>query len=694
MSATDDILKENKRRIAAANSTFNPVSGEGSILARALLEIPDFPIPRQWLPKNMLLNRFVRRVKSAGSIRRFVELENGDYSDALADLVVQKLFRVRCRYDFAFWAATLVYIKRKGGGEDMLFSLNRPQRRLISRFEELRIAGKPIRIILLKARQWGGSTVIQIYMAWLQLIHKKGLNSLIVGNLLSASNEVKDMFDRMLKAYPADMLHNLCDAYSPSEKKVENVGSSKNIQRIIQRNCKIKLGTAEKPDSARGGDYNLVHCTEVGLWVTTENKTPKEIVQSACSGILYRPYTMIVYESTAKGVGTFFHGEYVAARDGKSQFESFFVPWYEIEQYSLSVDDPAAFADALYRFRSQKSVDDPRRQPGQYLWWLWQSGATLEAINWYVSERRKYTEHASMASEYPSDDIEAFANSGEMVFDKYTVEAMRRTCKAPRFRGSVSADADVGPDALKNIRLVPGGDENLSVWDMPEDDVVDGIRISDRYLAVVDLGKGFSRKADFSVITVFDRLYRMDGGQSYVVAQWYGKADMDRVAWLSAQIARLYNNALLVIEKNSLDTNGGRRVTESDHAPFVLNELKDYYPNLYARKQSPEEIRENAPRVYGFHTNVATKPVIIDNLQRVIRDSLYVERDENCINELLVYEKKEGGKYGAVDGHHDDLVMTRAIAMQIDLHEMPLPRQVSVNSNRIINKPAVSAATI
>ena len=693
MSVIDDILFENNRRNAEINSLFNPVTGEGSILERTKLTLPDFYIPIQFVPKNMMKNRFVKQLKASGSIKSFIEKFYGTADEELVGVVCNKLFRVRCRYDFAFWAATLVYIKRKGGGNDMLFRLNRPQRRIVSHLESLRLAGKPIRIILLKARQWGGSTVIQIYMAWLQLVHKKGLNSLIVGNLLSASNEVKDMFERMLKAYPVEMLYKLGENFNANAKITENVGSSKSIQRIIQRNCKIKLGTAEKPDSARGGDYNLVHCTEVGLWVTTQNKAPEQIVQSACSGVLYQPLTMIIYESTAKGVGSFFHKEYTAAKRGKSQFEPFFVPWFEIPKYSLKIDNPLEFAAKLYSERSQESVESVREQPGKYLWWLWETGATLEAINWYISERSKYSEHAGMASEYPSDDIEAFANSGEMVFNCYDVEPMRRTCKEPRFRGYISADDKTGDNALRNIRLKKGGNECLSIWDMPEDDVADGVKITNRYLVVVDVGKGFSEKADFSVITVFDRIYRMDCGPSYVVAQWYGKIDMDQLAWLSAQIATLYNNALLVIEKNTLDTNGGRRVTESDHAPFILNELKENYNNLYARKQSPEEIRDNAPRVYGFHTNVATKPVVIDTLKMAIRDGLYIERDTNCIDELLVYEKKKNGAYGAVDGHHDDLVMTRAIALYIDLKEMELPRQVQVNKKHIV-KSAVSAATI
>ncbi|MEB3373025.1 hypothetical protein SFC43_05050 [Bacteroides sp. CR5/BHMF/2] len=113
--------------------------------------------------------------------------------------VIEQFVRIRSREDFPFWAATFVYIKNKGGGEDVLFRLTRPQRRFVERLEKLRIAGKPIRIILLKARQWGGSTTSQLYMAWLQLLHKIGLNSLIIAHQGAGSDEIKDMFDRMIK---------------------------------------------------------------------------------------------------------------------------------------------------------------------------------------------------------------------------------------------------------------------------------------------------------------------------------------------------------------------------------------------------------------------------------------------------------------------------------------------------------------
>ena len=687
------IIKENERRNAEIYAKFDPLSGEGSVGERKRVVIDDFPISVQWLPVEMLRVPLVRQIVECGSVRAFLtDNLNVEYTEEDRLKVIEQFVRIRCRYDFAFWAAVFVYIKRKGGGEDILFRLSRPQRRFVERLERLRKAGKPIRIVLLKARQWGGSTVSQLYMAWLQLVHKVGLNSLIIAHQGAGSDEIKDMFDRMIKAYPVEMLHKLGEAYDANEPKLVGVGKSGSIYRVPQRNCKIKIGTAERPDSCRGGDYNLVHLSEVGLWKATEGKKPEDIVRSACSGVLYRPYTMIVYESTANGTGNFFQREYDMASKGKSQFEAMFVSWFDIEIYSTPVDDILSFAASLYDNRNNDNVASSREESGKYLWWLWEKGATIEAIHWYILERAKYNEHASMASEYPSDDVEAFVHSGTMVFDKYKVEAFKKYCKEPRFVGDVYADADEGKNALKNLRFVEDRQGVLWIWEKPEID--EDEKVTDRYLTVVDVG-GRSSKADWSVIVVFDRLFMAEGGRPAVVAQWYGHCDIDLLAWKAAQIAAFYDNSLLVIESNTLETHDKERDVDGDQSQFILNQIKGVYPNLYARKQSEEDILQGLPTKYGFHTNVATKPMVISTLVKVIRENLYVERDARCLDEYLTYEKKPNGAYGAIIGKHDDLLMTRAIGLHICFYEMELPKFVKRTKRMLVKKKnAVSAATI
>ena len=691
-----EILEENERRLEANNAPFNPVTGLGSVGEREKVSIAGFPIPTQWLPTSMMSIPLVKELAACGSLDAFMSgFISKDYTDDDRLKVIEKFVRLRCRHDFAFWAAVYVWIKNKGGGEDVLFRLTRPQRRFVERLEQLRLADKPIRLILLKARQWGGSTTSQIYMAWLQLCHKVGLNSLIIAHQTSGSDEIRDMFNRMLDSYPVGMLYRMGAAYNPAEPKLVGVGMSGLIHSVPQRNCKIKIGTAKNPDSCRGGDYNLVHCSEVGVWEATEKKTPEQIVRSACSGVLYKPYTMIVYESTANGTGNFFELEYSAAKKGESQFESMFVSWFDIDQYSLEFESEQKrieFALGLWNGRLRDSASSDREEPGKYLYWLWEIGATLEAINWYVIERAKYHDHGDIASEYPSDDIEAFVHSGARVFDKYNVDKLRKSCKPPKYIGDVYADKDTGKNAFRNIRFAKDAQGELWIWSMPEIDP-DEI-VTDRYLAVVDIG-GRSNKADWSVITVFDRLFMAEGGKPVVVAQWYGHIDIDLLAWEAGQIAAFYDDALLVIESNTLETHDKERQVDGDQSQFVLNQLGGVYPNLYARSSPEDSIIEGKPVKYGFHTNINTKPMIVSTLVKVVRESSYIERDSRCLDEYITYEKKQNGSFGAIKGKHDDLLMTRAIGLHICFFEMPLPRIIPRNHKRPgLRNPVLSAATI
>ena len=694
------LLAENDRRNEIMFAKFDPVTGEGSIGKRVRVSIADFAIPVQWLPVEMMDIPLVKKLVKAGSIDKFlssvmhVEPNDDDFIK-----VSRTLIRLRYKHDFPFWTATLVYIHNKDAGKDVLFRLWYPQRILVSRFEAKRKAGEPIRLILLKARQWGGSTTTQLYMAWLQFFHKKGLNSLIIAHQGTASDEIKDMFDLMIKKHPVEFLHRLGEVYSENEPKLVGVGKSGSTHRVPQRECKIKVGTAERPNGCRGGAYSLVHLSEVGLWQKTEGKSPEDIVRSACSGILANPYTMIVMESTANGTGNFFHREYSAAADPKvkSQYEALFIAWFQIEHYSLpfnSAEELRDFAKQLWENRNNAYTPSNREESGRYLWSLWEKGASLEAIHWYIYERAGKNDFAVMAAEFPSDDVEAFVHSGTMVFDKYLVKQFEPFCREPKFVGEVYADADEGEEALSNLRFREDRQGLLTIWAMPEK--FDDYEVTDRYLTVVDVG-GRSNKADWSVIVVFDRLSMIDGSEPpSVVAQWYGHCDIDRLAWRAAQIAAFYNDSLLVIESNTLETHDKERQVEGgDQSQYILNQISDIYPNLYARKQSEDEIREGAPRKYGFHTNVATKPMIISTLVKVIRERLYIERDKRCLDEYDTYERKPNGAYGAIVGKHDDLLMTRAIGLHICCREMEMPEFVPI-TNRTLRKDRspVSEASI
>jgi hypothetical protein len=145
-------------------------------------------------------------------------------------------------------------------------------------------------------------------------------------------------------------------------------------------------------------------------------------------------------------------------------------------------------------------------------------------------------------------------------------------------------------------------------------------------------------------------------GKPEVVAQWRGHGDHDLLAWRAAGIASWYDEALLVIESNTLETEN----TDGIHGLYILTELSDVYRNLYYRESRP-----------GFHTNRATKTMVINHLIGMVREAAYTERDTMACDELAVYECDTSGRFAAKSGHHDDILMTRAIALWIASHSEP-----------------------
>ena len=255
--------------------------------------------------------------------------------------------------------------------------------------------------------------------------------------------------------------------------------------------------------------------------------------------------------------------------------------------------------------------------------------------------------------------------------------------------GDIYATADTGEAAFENIRFKKENGGQLHIWADVEKDDSNEI-VTDRYIVAVDVCKGHTKNADFACIAVLDRLPTINGQGPEIVAEWHGHIDMDKLAWKAAQIAEYYNHALLVIESNTLETN---RSTRGD-AEYILTLIRDCYDNLYARRQSAEDIREGKPKKYGFHTNISTKPVIIQNLKTILRDNLYVEREAKCLDEYSTYMEDDRGAYAAMEGHHDDRLMTRAIGLWVSYYDMKQPYIISKGTSRNHANEVVSTATL
>ena len=602
------IIEENRRRLAARQDDgYDPLTGAGCCGLRREVAVPGGG--RAYVPVSMLAD--------------------DGYDSAMT---LNGFEMLRMKHDFEFWCAKCVTVKDKAGYRDIKLTLNRPQRLILAELEAMRAAGRPIRAIVLKARQCGVSTLIQAYMAWIQLTQRDNWHSLVCAHIRDVAATIKAMMTKLLARYPQEYLPD------GKELRLRPFEGSRNISRIEGRQNTIAICSAENQEAARGSDIAMAHLSEVAFWRETPGHDPNDIIRSVSGSVALAELTLVVMESTANGVGNFFHTEWLRAKAGESDKCPVFVPWHEYGIYSMPVADYG---------KLWESMDGYERG-------LWEMGLTLEQIAWYHAKRREYASHKAMKAEYPTTDVEAFTSTDRMVFDRDGVERLRADCGAPVTEGDVSGDAVTGPQALKGVKFVPSGGGLLKVWKEP----AKRVRRADRYIAVVDVG-GRSDGSDWSVVAVIDRGEERNA-KPEVVAQWRGHTDHDLLAWKAAQIAMLYGRALLVVESNTLETG----MAEGGNAGYILDEIADYYPNIYYR-QVLDRLTGSYSSQVGFHTNRNTKPLVVNHHIATVRDGRYVERDTAAVDEHATYERKPNGGYGAKDGCHDDILMTRCIGLYI-----------------------------
>lgn len=675
----DEIIEENYKRLKAVYCDYNPLVGTQYCddIKRCRIEIEDAPIREMYIPIEMMDENIVKLFIQCKSLTKVAKRMFSSVSEKSKLSAWRYFHKIRCKYDFEYWCCTQIKIKLKGKGRRDYFILNRAQRTYLATLERLRKALVPINIILLKARQWGGSTMTQFYMMWIQKMHKTHWNSVIVGDVEKQSKVVLAMYEQAAMDYDTFIDEGIPTTLKP-------YGRTNDMRVLSDRGCTISIGSMQKPNKIRSEDISMAHLTEVGLWQDTEGKSPEDVIQSIEGSILPTSYTMIVEESTAKGVGNYFHNTYQAAKSGDNNFTPVFISWFMIDIYTKKI---SIFGNQT----SPEEYKDFIESMSEYEWFLWELGATLEAINWYRIKSRSMEEWR-MKSEFPSTDIEAFQSTGRNFFKDEYLEELYRSCKEPKIIGEIVSSANNNDKAqyLKNLRIEPNKKGCLKVWE----DVDKDNNIRDRYVVCVDLGKGSSDYADSTIACVFDRFWQRKGEDGYpeVVAEWAGKeSETDLLAWRIAQIAAYYDNALLVIESNTIDSSKESRFRA------VLDEIKDYYPYIYKRSiANKTDVGNTGGYRYGWNTNHQSKEEICSDLGWALREGMYIERCRDAVDEMKIFERKADGSLGNVEGrhNHDDRVITRALGVHFCYKKMPLPQEKMQSNIQQINTKVLGALNL
>ncbi len=175
----------------------------------------------------------------------------------------------------------------------------------------------------------------------------------------------------------------------------------------------------------------------------------------------------------------------------------------------------------------------------------------------------------------------------------------------------------------------------LTVWERPE-------RWSG-YVLGVDTAEGLGH-GDYSCIQVID----VKAGEQ--VAVWHGHIPPDELAVEVYNIGVWYGNALCCVESNN-------------HGLTTIVQLRQLgYPNLF-RKRSLNTENNRITQEYGWRTTRTSKPLMIDDLAKALKNDELVIHCESTIAELRTFVRNDKG--GMSGSPYDDRVMSLALANQM-----------------------------
>lgn len=478
------------------------------------------------------------------------------------------------------------------------------QRAFVEEVERQYNAGKPVRIIVLKGRQLGLSTVTEAILFLWCFLHQ-GTQAMVLNKEKGDSEYLFSMTKRYWELGPfADLFTTKYNRQGYLE--WNETGSS------------ITVDTAKKEEVGRGRTLQAVHGSEPAFWPGED-----DIVGGLMEAIPYEHGTICVLESTANGVGGFFHDEWVKATDPsgeKSTFTPMFFPWWEHDEYAVP-DTPLRYSD----------LDDDERD----LFEIYQArGLTIPKLAWRRRKLTTYSDPTRFQAEYPMSPDEAFLSTGVNVFDLVKLQKCYQQLPSEHVRqGFTFAPAD-RPGSIEFVDD-PGG----HLWLYREPDP----RGRRRYVVAVD--PTWTTEGDPACIQVIDRISMEQ------VAVWHGQTDPETIAQISLSIAKFYGPSTIL---NS-EVQGGGRV--------VIQTWRDAdWPHIWLDRR-PDRMKR-VTQTYGFLSSYPMKQWLIGVMQSVIAREGIIIHHPGTFYELCRYVSLDDGTYGpARRSGHDDTVISLGIAI-------------------------------
>ena len=495
------------------------------------------------------------------------------------------------------------YIKiRDKKGNVISLKLNEPQMKYYNVIKQLYEEKKPIRIIILKARQMGFSTETESII-FKNVVTNHNYNAGIVAHKEDSTTNLFNMSKRMLEYLP--------EPIKPEQKKSNAKELVFNNENGTGLDSKIKCMTAGGKGIGRSDTFTALHVSELAFW--EGNK--QDILLGLLQAVPNIPESIVIIESTANGFD-YFKELWDKAVAGENDFYPLFVGWNELSEYKM-------------QYTGFQLTEEEKELQRLY-------NVSLEQLEWrrWCIKNNCGGDIDKFKQEYPISPEEAFISTGKCYFNKANIIKRINELRnmEPIIRGSFSCFYDGVRIRGKKFNEEEKG--SIKIYKYPENNV-----------PYVIGGDTAGEGSDYFTAHVINNI---TGEQVAVLKQQYDEIEYVKQMYC---LGMFYNKALLGPESNF-----------STYPIQKLIELN--YPNIFVRKKE-DTYSNKYEKSFGFKTTSITRPLVLGNLQEIVKDEIEKICDIETLREMLTFIVNKNGRAEAEEGYHDDLVMALAISYYI-----------------------------
>jgi hypothetical protein len=394
--------------------------------------------------------------------------------------------RKRLYEDFEFYAKHALKIRTKEGTVVPLV-LNDAQKIFMKTvIRQLQATGK-VRVVVLKGRQQGLSTIIEGIIYWWTSQHK-AVKSIVMTHL---GESTKALFD-MAKRY-----HENC----PEILRPHTKYSSRRELSFDLLDSSYMVATAGGDGVGRGETIQLAHLSEAAFYPPA---TARDNINGLMQAIPNNPGTFVFVESTANGIGNPFHNIWTAATEGRSEYEAVFIPWFVQKEYRKPVSKGFERTPAEDKLVKLYGLDDEQ----------------------LMFRRHKIADNGEemFMQEYPCHADEAFLTSGRPVFHTQQIHGILQDAPDIKVRMELIGEA---------LEEAPRGDLLLYRLHDP----------GETYYIGADVAMGY-KGGDWSVAQILDSHKRQ-------VGVYRSQVHPDYFATVLDKIGQFFNTAKIGVENNN-----------------------------------------------------------------------------------------------------------------------------------------------